>query len=98
MAIKEHSHFDAHFQDIIENIDVKLIAPSLAASGIISSDDKVKLEEKSKKSVRFMLQKVKNHENGNLLFKQCLINTSGSQGHQELLSILYNPEDSNSGI
>ena len=97
MAVKGHSHFDKHFQKILENIDVKLIAPFLAASGIISSDDQAKLEEKSKKSVKFILQKVKNHDNGDFLFKQCLTETSESQGHQELLSILYNLESSNSG-
>ena len=100
MAGKGHSHdhFDTHFQKILENIDIKQIAPCLVTLGIISSDDKVKLEEKSKKSaVKFMRQKVKIHENGNLLFKQCLTETSEIQGHQELLSILYNPVDSNSG-
>lgn len=83
----------------MRSIDVKLIAPFLVASDIISSDDEVKLKEKSKKSVvKFILQKVKNHNNGELLFKRCLKETSSeSQGHQELLSMLYNPEDSNSG-
>ena len=98
MAAKGASRFDTHFHDILENIDVKLIATSLAASGIILSDEKDKLEEKSKKSVKFMLKKVKHHDNGDLLFKQCLTETSESQGHQKLLLILYNPENSNSGI
>ena len=101
MAVKGHNRdrFDTHFQEILDNIDIKVIAPRLVASGIISSDDKVKLEEKPKKSaVKFMRQKIKNHKNGNLLFKQCLTQTSQIQGHQELLSILYNPVDSNPGI
>ena len=46
---KGPSHFDSHYQDIFDNIDVKLIAPLLVTSGIISVNEQAELEEKSKK-------------------------------------------------
>ena len=35
MATGPTSHFDSHFQDIFDNINVELIAPLLVTSGII---------------------------------------------------------------
>ena len=96
MATGPTSHFDSHFQDIFDNIDVELIAPLLVTSGIISASDQTKLKEKSKKSVKFILRKVKSLDDGDALLKDCLTKTSGSQGHQRLLSILYT-KDSSSG-
>ena len=96
MSTGPTSHFDSHFQDIFDNIDVELIAPLLVTSGIISSSDQTKLKEKSKKSVKFILRKVKSLDDGDALLKDCLTKTSGSQGHQRLLSILYT-KDSSSG-
>ena len=82
---KGGDHFDVHFQDILNNIDIKLITPFLTTSGIISSDDQTELEKASKESaVRLMLEKVRSHTNGNVLFKDCLTKTSESQGHQNL--------------
>ena len=90
--------FDLHFQDIFDNIDLILITPFLKNLGIISADDQAELEKSPKKSaVRLMLQKVREHANGNILFKDCLTKTNESQGHQKLLSILYNPKYSYSG-
>lgn len=94
---KGPSKFDSYFQEIFDNIDVKLIAPLLVTSGVISASDQAELKEKSKKSVKFILQKVKSHGNGDALLKDCLTKISGSQGHQRLLSILYNTKDSSSG-
>lgn len=97
MAAKEYHHFDSHFQDILENIDVKLITPFLIKSGIVSANDQDKVKEKSKKSVKYILHKVRDHDKDDL-FKDCLKETcSESQGHQKLLKILYNPKDSSSG-
>ena len=100
MAAKEYHQFDSHFQDILENIDVKLIAPFLIKSGIISVNDQAKVKEKSKKSaVKYILHKVRDHDKDDQ-FKDCLMETcSESQGHQKLLEILYNPKpkDSSSG-
>ena len=96
---KGGDHFDVHFQDILDNIDIKLITPFLTTSGIISADIQTELEKALKKpAVKLMLRKVRNHTNGNVLFKDCLTKTSESQGHQNLLSILYNPKHSYSGI
>ena len=95
---KGGDHFDFHFQDILDNIDVKLITPFLITSGIISADNQAELEKTSKDSaVRLVLQKVRGHTNGNVLFKECLTKTNESQGHRNLLSILYNPKGSYSG-
>ena len=94
---KGPSHFDSHYQDIFDNIDVKLIAPLLITSGIVSASEQAELEEKSTKSVELILQKFKSHSNGEALFKDCLIKTSESQNHRRLLSILYNTKDSSSG-
>ena len=96
MATGPTSHFDSHFQDIFDNIDVELIAPLLVTSSIISDSDQAQLKEKSKKSVKFILRKVKSLDDGDALLKDCLTKTSGSQGHQRLLSILYT-KDSSSG-
>ena len=96
MATGPTSHFDSHFQDIFDNIDVEIIAPLLVTSGIISASDQTKLKEESKKSVKFILRKVKSLDDGDALLKDCLTKTSGSQGHQRLLSILYT-KDSSSG-
>ena len=83
-------HFDSHFQDILDNIDVKLIAPFLRTSEIISAEDQVELEKKSKKqAVKFILRKVRGHNNGDSLFKNCLKNTNQSEGHLKILSLLY---------
>ena len=65
-------------------------------SGIISASDHSQLKEKSKKSVKFILRKVKSLDDGDALLKDCLTKSSGSQGHQRLLSILYT-KDSSSG-
>ena len=98
MAAKGHDRFGPHFEDIFSNIDVKLITPFLTTLGLILVEDETKLEEKSRKSVKFMLRKVRGHDKGDDLFKDCLIKTSGSsQGHQKLLKILYDPKDSSSG-
>ena len=99
MAAKEYHHFDSHFQDILENIDVKLIAPFLIKSRIVSANDQDKVKEKSKKSVKYILHKVRDHDKDDQ-FKDCLTETcSESEGHQKLLEILYNPKpkDSSSG-
>ena len=92
---KGYDHFDVHFQDILNNLNIKLIASWLATSGIISADDQAQLERKCGKrsAVKFVLRKVRNHDNGNVLFKKCLINTCDSQGHQNLVSILYSSKD-----
>ena len=84
-------HFDSHFQDVLNNLDVELIAPLLITSGIISADDQASLREKSKISaVKFILRKVKNYDNGDVMFKECLKNTSDkSQNHRNLVLILY---------
>lgn len=96
---KGHDHFDVHFQDILDNLNIKLIAPVLTSSGIISADDQAELEKKSKKpAVKFVLRKVRDHHNGNFLFKECLANTSESQDHQNLVSILYSSESKDTSL
>ena len=94
---KGPSRFDVYYQDIFDNIDVKLIAPLLVDSGIISASEQSELKGKSKKSVRLIRRKVKSHSNGEALFKDCLTKSSESQGHQNLLSILYSTKDLSSG-
>ena len=47
--------------------------------------------------MKLILRKVKSHNNGEALFKDCLTKTSQAQNHQRLLSILYNTKDSSSG-
>ena len=93
---KGPNRFNSHYQDIFDNIDVKLIAPLLVTSGIISANEQAELKGKSKKSVKLILRKVNSHSNGEASFKDCLTKTSESQNHQRLLSILYK-EDSSSG-
>ena len=83
----------------MDNINIKLIIPLLTTSGIILDDDQVELKKLPKRSaVAFLLQKVRDHCNGNFLFKDCLAKTSELQGHQKLLSILYSPKDSSLGM
>ena len=90
--------YDSHFQDILDNLDVKLIAPLLINSHIISADDHTELEKKSNKTaVKFVLRKIRDHDNGDVVFKDCLTKTSKSQGHKKLLMLLYSSKDSDSG-
>ena len=95
-------HFELHFQDILDNLDIKLITPFLIASGIILPDDyvnQVELEKMPKKlAVEFVLRNIRNNADADVLFKHCLTQTSESQGHQKLLSILYGPKVSKSGM
>ena len=92
-------HFEIHFQEILNNLSIELIAPLLTRSGIISADDQAELKKKSKKpAVKFVLQKVRDHDSGNLLFKECLANTSESQDHRNLVSILYSSESKDTSL
>ena len=91
-------HFDSHFQDILDNIDIKLIAPFLRTLEIVSAEDQVELEKKSKKqAVKFMLRKVKEHVNGDSLFKNCLKKTNHSEGHLKILSLVYKMDSEEAG-
>ena len=88
-------HFDSHFEDILDNLDVELIAPLLITSGIISAYDQatltIKLKASKKLAVKFILQKVRKKDNGDALFEECLVNSSNkSQNHLHLGLILYN--------
>ena len=95
MATKHH-HFDSHFQEILDNIDVKLITPLLTSSEVISFEDEVELEKKSKKqAVKFILRKLRNHGNGDSVFRNCL-KTSQSEGHQKILLLVYKMNNSDS--
>ena len=90
MTTKPYDLFEFCFQDILDNLNIKLIAPFLTTSGVILADDLAELVNLPKKSaVTFLLQKLKDHNNGIVLFKDCLAKTSESQGHQKLLSIMY---------
>ena len=81
----------SHFQDLVDNVDIKLIAPFMKDAGLLSAESEVELENKGtrKQQVRFIISKVKLHSSGDHLFKECLEKSKHSQGHQQLLSILY---------
>ena len=91
MANKQ-SIIGSHFQDLVDHVDVELIAPIMKTVGILSAESESELQDKAtrKQQVRFMINKVKLHPSGDQLFKECLEKSRHSQGHQKLLSLLYN--------
>lgn len=96
MATKQHI-IESHFQDIVDNLDIKLIVPLMRTTGILSAESEVELESKitQKQRVRFIIHKtVKPHPSGDRLFKECLEKSKHSQGHQKLLLLLYGGSES----
>ena len=81
----------SHFQDLVDNVDIELIAPLMKNAGILSTESEVELENKITRNqkVRFIISKVKLHPSGDQLFKECLEKSKHSQGHQRLLSVVY---------
>ena len=81
----------SHFQDLVDNVDIKIIAPLMKNAGILSTESEVELENKITRNqkVRFIISNVKLHPSGDHLFKECLEKSKHLQGHQQLLSILY---------
>ena len=81
----------SHFQDLVDNVDIKLLAPLMKDAGILSAESEVELENKitKKQKVRFIINKVKLHPFGDNLFKECLEKSKHSPGHHQLLSVLY---------
>ena len=92
MAINKQSIIGSHFVDLVDHVDVELIAPIMKAAGILSAENESELQGKAtrKQQVRFMINKVKLHSSGDQLFKECLEKSRHSQGHRKLLLLLYN--------
>ena len=63
---------------------------------MISVEDQVELEKKSKKQVvKFILRKLRHHVNGDNVFRNCL-KTIQSEGHQKILLLVYKMNNSDS--
>jgi len=87
-------HFNSNFGEILNNLDLTLITPFLTEVNIVSFGDQVDWEKKDKKSaVKSIINHVKSHPNGDLLFKRCLEKSMHqSQRHQNLLTLLYSKD------
>ena len=80
-----------HFKELVDNLDINLIAPLMRIAGILSAESEKELQDKitRKQQLRFIIKKVKQHPSGDYLFENCLQKSKHLQGHQNLLSILY---------
>ena len=91
---KERDHFEFFLQYLINSINKARLEELLLLLLLIL----ICFSVYKKLAVDFLVQKVGDHDNGNVLFKDCLAKTSESQDYQKLLSILYSPDDSNLGM
>ena len=57
----EQSIVGSHFQDLIDNLDIEVIAPLMRTTGILSTKTEVELKNKGtrKQQVRFIIREVK---------------------------------------
>ena len=91
-TIKERDHFEFFLQYLINGINKAGLEELLLFLLLIC------FSVSKKSAVDFLVQKGRDHDSGNVLFKDCLAKTSESQDYQKLLSILYSPDDSNLGM
>ena len=92
MAAKHQGIIGSHFQDLVDNLEITVIAPLMRTAGILSAESEIELHNKAtrKQQIRFIINQVKlKHPSGDDLFKDCLERSKHLEGHQKLLSLLY---------